>query len=215
MLLNRNFFSRKLPLKKTRLHMDDEDTPKQIVEHLQTYLSPYLHRDIVFVCIGTDRSTGDSLGPLIGSKLEEKKLKTFHVYGTLDHPVHALNLEERMKEIKEKHKRSFVVGIDACLGRMNSVGQITIADGPVKPGAAVNKQLPEVGDMHMTGIVNIGGMMEYIVLQNTRLAVVMKMATIIANSIHEVDELFSEELSRRSNILKPMTPKVFIRNRKE
>ena len=26
-------------------------------------------RGVVFLCIGTDRSTGDSLGPLIGHKL--------------------------------------------------------------------------------------------------------------------------------------------------
>ncbi len=28
------------------------------------------NRDIVILCIGTDRSTGDSLGPLVGYKLK-------------------------------------------------------------------------------------------------------------------------------------------------
>lgn len=215
MLLNRKFFSKKTSVYHNRFHMDDVDTPKNIAEQLQAYLTPYLHRDIVFVCIGTDRSTGDSLGPLIGTKLLEKNIQTFHVYGTLDDPVHALNLEDKMKEIHEKHRRSYVVGIDACLGRLNSVGQITIASGPVKPGAAVHKKLPKVGDIHMTGIVNIGEMMEYVVLQNTRLSVVMKMATIIADSIYSVDQIFTEELSKRVNILQSVTPKVFIRDKKE
>ena len=31
------------------------------------------NQPIVFVCIGTDRSTGDSLGPLVGTLLKEKK----------------------------------------------------------------------------------------------------------------------------------------------
>jgi len=47
----------------------------------------------------------------------------------------------------------------------------------------VNKDLPPVGDIHMTGIVNVGGFMEYFVLQNTRLNLVVKMADIIAGCI--------------------------------
>ena len=46
--------------------------------------------EIVFLCIGTDRSTGDSLGPLIGYKLKEKGIRNARIMGTLDHPVHAM-----------------------------------------------------------------------------------------------------------------------------
>ena len=49
---------------------------------------------VVFVCIGTDRSTGDSLGPLIGYKIANLRYKGVYVYGNLEHPVHAKNLEE-------------------------------------------------------------------------------------------------------------------------
>lgn len=45
--------------------------------------------EILFLCIGTDRSTGDSLGPLIGYKLREKGMKNARVLGTLEEPVHA------------------------------------------------------------------------------------------------------------------------------
>lgn len=214
MLLKRNFFSKPLPPQNLRFHMDDQETPEKIAFHLQAFLTPHIHRDIVFVCIGTDRSTGDSLGPLIGSKLKEKPLNIFHVYGTLEHPVHALNLEETLEIIKQKHKSSFVIGIDASLGKLTSVGQITIGNGPVKPGAAVNKKLPEVGDMHMTGIVNIGGMMEYVVLQNTRLSVVMKMANVIAQGIQIVDEKLSRQYQEQARRLPPQKPKVFIREKK-
>jgi putative sporulation protein YyaC len=47
----------------------------------------------------------------------------------------------------------------------------------------VNKELPEVGELHITGIVNVAGFMEYFVLQNTRLGLVMKMADVIAASL--------------------------------
>jgi putative sporulation protein YyaC len=142
------------------------------------------HQPVVVVCIGTDRSTGDALGPLIGTKLHNKDTFPFFVYGTLDDPVHAVNLEEKLKFIEAEHPGAFVIGIDACLGRLNHVGMVSISDGPVKPGAGVNKQLPPVGDMHITGIVNVSGFMEYFVLQNTRLSIVMKMADLIADSLH-------------------------------
>lgn len=142
-------------------------------------------RPIIFVCIGTDRSTGDSLGPLIGTFLEQKNVHPFHVYGTLDQPIHALNLAEKLYEIKQTHINPFIIGIDACLGRLKSVGVIQIGTGPIKPGAGVNKELPAVGDIHISGIVNVSGFMEYYVLQNTRLNLVMKMAKTIANGIYE------------------------------
>jgi putative sporulation protein YyaC len=63
------------------------------------------------------------------------------------------------------------------------VGQISVAPGPLLPGAGVNKQLPAVGRMHITGTVNVGGFMEYFVLQNTRLALVMRMAEVIAEGV--------------------------------
>lgn len=141
------------------------------------------HQQIVFVCIGTDRSTGDSLGPLVGSQLRKYHYTGLHLFGTLDEPVHAMNLNETVADIERSYDSPFIVAIDACLGQVSSVGSITVADGPVKPGAGVQKDLTPVGNMHVTGIVNVGGFMEYFVLQNTRLSVVMKMAEIISRSI--------------------------------
>jgi putative sporulation protein YyaC len=144
------------------------------------------YKSIVFVCIGTDRSTGDSLGPLVGYKIGKLKMKNIHVHGDLDNPVHAKNIDETMKMIYEKYNKPFVVAIDACLGRMEHVGYINIGEGPIKPGSGVNKNLNPVGDMHITGIVNFGGFMDFLVLQNTRLSLVMKMADIISMGIRYV-----------------------------
>lgn len=138
---------------------------------------------IVIVCIGTDRSTGDSLGPLIGSQLLKMNYSGLHLFGTLDEPVHAMNLADSIAEIERLYDSPFILAIDACLGQVSSVGYITVADGPVKPGAGVQKNLPSLGHMHVTGTVNVGGFMEYFVLQNTRLSVVMRMSEIISRSI--------------------------------
>ena len=142
--------------------------------------------NLVILCIGTDRSTGDSLGPLVGHKLSPS-LRTFrdaHIIGTLDNPVHALNLESNIKRIYEDHKDPFIIAIDSSLGNKNKVGLLSIKNIPLKPGSGVNKVLPAVGDISITGIVNIGGMMEFMVLQNTRLSLVMNMAEIISRSIY-------------------------------
>lgn len=156
-----------------------------LAEQLLSTIPRIPSRPIVFVCIGTDRSTGDSLGPLVGTLLEEKRIDTFFIYGTLDEPIHAVNLAEKLAEIKSKHLDPYIIAIDACLGRMKNVGVIQIGDGPVKPGAGVNKELPAVGNIHITGIVNVSGFMEFFVLQNTRLNLVMNMAKAIANGIHK------------------------------
>ena len=58
-------------------------------------------RPIVVMCIGTDRSTGDSLGPLVGDMLSKWKMADIHIFGTLDFPVHARNLEETLKRTPE------------------------------------------------------------------------------------------------------------------
>jgi putative sporulation protein YyaC len=175
-------FSSKKDKQVFRVLHDEKQASRSFCSQIQKLL-PNTDQDIILACIGTDRSTGDSLGPLIGSMLSKKK-SIYHIYGTLDTPVHAVNLEDIIKTINETYRNPFIIGIDACLGRHNNVGSITLGYGPVKPGAAVNKQLPEVGDIHITGIVNVSGFMEYFVLQNTRLSLVMNMAEVITEGLY-------------------------------
>ncbi|MBU9710624.1 spore protease YyaC [Evansella tamaricis] len=166
-----------------RFHMNQSLVTNEIAKKIYRFLPKTETREIVVVCIGTDRSTGDSLGPIVGTKLSERHFNDFSIFGTLQNPVHAKNLADTMTKINSSFDNPFIIGIDACLGRSSSVGYITIAKGPVKPGTAVNKQLPAVGEMHITGIVNVNGFMEMMVLQNTRLSLVMDMAEIISRSI--------------------------------
>lgn len=174
-----------LPTKKSCLRIHYEDLPSRykIVETIERHLPQHAPSDIIIVCIGTDRSTGDALGPLIGTRLKDRQFLKAKIYGTLNEPVHAMNLKTTLDSIYQTYQDPFVIGIDACLGKYNQIGMVTIGDGPVIPGAGVNKKLCPVGDMHMTGIVNVSGYMEYIVLQNTRLSLVMSMANVMADSI--------------------------------
>ena len=138
---------------------------------------------LVFLCIGTDRSTGDCLGPLVGRSLAAWVASWVHVVGSLDDPVHASNLEEAMTQVEQTWPEASVVAVDACLGRLETVGTITVGAGPLCPGAGVNKTLPQVGGAYVTGTVNVGGFMEYFVLQNTRLSLVVRMADVVAEGL--------------------------------
>ncbi|HWR61720.1 MAG TPA: spore protease YyaC, partial [Clostridia bacterium] len=140
------------------------------------------YSDIIIVCIGTDRATGDCLGPLIGYKVKDMKYDNVHVFGTLDEPVHAKNLNEYIR-LLDKYEKPFVIAIDACLGRLERIGFVNIKEGPLSPGSGVNKNLPSIGHVNITGIVNVGGFMEIMILQNTRLSIVMNMANLIANGL--------------------------------
>lgn len=145
--------------------------------------------DVVIICIGTDRSTGDSLGPIVGYKLS----KTLHgknmrksgitVYGTLASPVHATNLESILSDIYYRHSNPFCIAIDASLGTQGHIGYVTVGTGPLKPGLGVNKQLPDVGDLHITGIVNLSGTNDPMLLQTTRLNIVMELADVIVKGL--------------------------------
>lgn len=134
------------------------------------------------LCIGTDRATGDSLGPLVGSRMASVNRRKYVVYGTLKQPVHASNLAALLRQ-HPTLSTGRVLAIDASLGQPNEVGLIAIGRGGIRPGAGVQKDLPSVGLYHVTGTVNIGGFMDYYVLQNTRLSVVMEMTSAITEAL--------------------------------
>lgn len=135
------------------------------------------------LCVGSDRSTGDALGPLVGSLLLENGLERDRVTGDLAQPVHASNLRRVWAGLMRRRPRDCVIAVDACLGRQESVGVMSAGRGPLRPGAGVNKELPAVGDLYVTGTVNVSGFMEYFVLQNTRLSLVVTMAERITSAV--------------------------------
>lgn len=141
--------------------------------------------ELVFLCIGTDRVTGDCLGPFVGQKLSSYSGTVFSVYGTLFQPVHALNLTDIYQHIQTHHPNALIIAIDASLGEKKQPGYVTIANGALHPGAAIHKQLPSVGHIHITGIVNVSGVLEQLTLQTTRLSTVIFLADKIVQGILE------------------------------
>lgn len=140
-------------------------------------------KKIVFVCIGTDRATGDSLGPLVGHYLKNSGF--VRVYGTLEEPVHAKNLNDTINRISDKIDNPLIIAIDASLGRESSIGSYVLHSGPIKPGSGVGKDFPCIGDISITGIVNQSGLFDEMLLQTTRLGLVMKLVESITKGIDD------------------------------
>lgn len=150
---------------------------------------------VVFLCIGTDRSTGDSLGPLIGYKLRargmgQKRLCPAAVFGTLDRPVHAMNLEQYLEFVTKNFPRHVIVAVDASVGNREHIGYVTLGKGALKPGLGVSKDLSEVGDIFITGIVGGCTSFDPVMLQSIRLSVVMHLADCICEGICLVENLW-------------------------
>jgi len=140
------------------------------------------NQDIVFLCIGSDRATGDCLGPITGHMLV-KNNKNLPVFGTLSSPVHAQNLGSTINYIYNTIPDPYIIAIDASLGIRQHIGHVTSGCGPLSPGIGVNKKLPCVGDAFITGIVNTSNPNSHLTLQTTKLSTVVDLAEFIAQGI--------------------------------
>ena len=177
------FGRRKITYYDTEAGFEAEKFAARLLLLLMNEMRASGRRQVVFLCIGTDRSTGDSLGPLIGYKLKEKGMRNARVLGTLEEPVHAMNLEPCMEQLRKKCPDALVVAVDASVGSADHVGYVTLGRGPLKPGLGVSKDLDAVGDLFITGIVGPVRNGDPLMLQSVRLSVVMRLADCISRSI--------------------------------
>jgi hypothetical protein len=129
---------------------------------------------LVFLCIGTDRSSGDAFGPLTGTLLQEAGFA--HVVGTLDRPCDGDTWGERILELEAllAAPGSKLVAVDACRGLLHrryclreqgaslhrpansTLGKGAAYGAPGGPGGAGNFPGGGVirpGDKHICGIM--------------------------------------------------------------
>ena len=153
-----------------------------VVEILSSTLKNIIDENTVVVCIGTDRAIGDALGPLVGTMLKNSDFK-YPVYGTLDNPIHALNIYESIENIKSNHPKGNFLAIDACLGTKNNIGNIQIREGPILPGKGVGKKLPQIGNYSIVGIIDKIDENNKFSFNNIRLSFILELSEIISLSI--------------------------------
>ena len=109
-------------------------------------------KNLVFLCIGTTKIIGDSIGPKVGDKLKQLNVDAY-VYGNTARQVTALNVDDYAKMIRQRHKDDTVVVIDSALGKISDVGTIKVTRNGIKPGGAFDKDKQRIGDIGILAVV--------------------------------------------------------------
>ena len=110
-------------------------------------------KETVVICIGSDKVSGDMLGPLVGSSLREEYHLPCPVYGAVGESVNGINLEEYLEMISARHGESRIIAVDAALGKGEDVGRIRLKKGGIKAGGALERAGEKVGDVGIVGVV--------------------------------------------------------------
>lgn len=156
-------------------------TPQKIADALGKFYDYYVP---VIICVGTDAAIGDTLGPLVGTKLKELDLSTY-VYGHLGKTVTAGEIAGIKNFIKKVHPLSKTLVVDAAVGREEDVGKIKVSSNGIYPGLGANKNLPFLGDGSIIGIVSKHSKNNEAFMNLTRFSPIYEMAETIANGIYE------------------------------
>lgn len=155
------------------------------------------YSELIFICVGTDRITGDCFGPIVGERLIKnlKNNQNFKIYGTLSKNVSFSSIDYYLNKIKQSSNNPYIVIIDSALSTEENIGKIFIENKKTRLGNAIGKSKKNIGDMSIRAIIgenfqNINKNMY--VLQNTHLSLVISLANIVSQGILEVlnEELF-------------------------
>lgn len=138
----------------------------------------------VVLCVGSDLAVGDSLGPITGTMLRQKRggFNGF-VYGTLKTPVTAKEVKYMDGFLRKTHPGSKIIAVDAAVGDPADIGLLKVVCGPLKPGSGANKRLGRVGDVSVLGIVAQKSAFSYSLLNLTRLNMIYSMAESVSGAL--------------------------------
>lgn len=107
-------------------------------------------KEILFVCIGTNRILGDSIGPLVGSYLKEKIGKN-QVIGDINNNICSKkDLINYYPIIKNK----FIIAIDSAISNKELAGNIFVSNTPIIMGLGVNKNKGVIGDISIKASIS-------------------------------------------------------------
>lgn len=108
-------------------------------------------RSILFLCIGNSNIVGDSLGPLIGSFLQNYREKFFYkvmqeqilkntnieILGTMEKPIGYKKINN-VSNIAMSKRYDQIYIIDSALGNEKNIGKILINNKKLSAGKGVN-----------------------------------------------------------------------------
>lgn len=143
----------------------------------------------IYMCIGTEKVFSDSLGPRVGTLLNLAMDAPTFVYGLIEQNITAENLLRSYEFIKAMHPDNPIVVVDAGVGDIDQLGSVQLCDGGILPGAATNKNLPQIGDIGIVGIVAEKGMGDFYTLNSAKDKLVGEVARFITEAILDASQV--------------------------
>lgn len=144
----------------------------------------------IFLCIGTDKVTGDAFGPLVGkflNELIENEYENIFIEGTLESPISYINIDERLEKIYKVYEDPCLIVIDSALSNDEEIGNIVVRKGKTNLGMGLNKKMHNIGDLSINGIIAKDYKIpkyNFYNLQNISLNFIMNFAQLVANGIY-------------------------------
>lgn len=143
---------------------------------------------ITFLCIGTDRVTGDSLGPIVGSNIQKfidsKKISNIEVIGNLEKNLNNTNIEEYTEKLED-----IIIVIDSAISNTYDIGQIIIDEKNIKAREALDNGKDINSNINIKCIVAKNfenDETNFLMLQNVKLGIVLNLAEKVSKSLYEV-----------------------------
>jgi len=111
--------------------------------------------NIVILCIGTNKLIGDSVGPIVGQKLNRllENKKNVTIYGDTKQNLNLKNIEKILQERVYTKSTSYIITIDAALGPKEMIEKVFISKGKIKIGEALGEGVEYFSDINIKGIV--------------------------------------------------------------
>jgi putative sporulation protein YyaC len=145
-------------------------------------LIPEGTKRFVALCIGSNRISGDSLGPFVGTLLDQVYPEHLTVMGSLCSPLDAQSIANILPGTTFP-KDAFVIAIDSVLGKRENLHSIVVRQGPLVLGRGLGNKLPSIGDCSVMGVVVEQGKMAEYELVYADLHLVYSMAVKVAWAI--------------------------------
>ena len=147
--------------------------------------------NLTFLCIGTDRVPGDSIGPIVGSNLikyiEENNIKNINVIGNLENNYNNTN-------IRELNNEDITIVIDSAISNTYDVGDIVIDEKNIKIREALYDSKELYSNINIKCIVGRNfkdSNANFLMLQNVKLGIVLNMAEELSNNLYDVIENYN------------------------
>lgn len=173
--------------------MNNADRFNGFVKEFGSLIQDKEFDNAIFVCIGTDRITGDCFGPIVGSilknKLKNDKNSNIKVIGCLEDNISFGKIEDKVISQINNNNNSLVILVDAALSNTNNVGEIFVKNSGIELGKSLDKKHKTLGDISIRAVVGKNmkcNQDNFTILQNIPLNKVMKLSNLVASGIIEV-----------------------------